>query len=63
MNAIECTSLILLFIVLSEETSCLWFETLHVDSTVLMTEAVKLEYFEEAINETDYKTSLCSNLQ
>lgn len=37
---------------LSEETLCLWFETLYIDNTVLMTEAVQLEYFEGAINET-----------
>lgn len=37
---------------LSEKTLCLWFETLYIDNTVLMTEAVQLEYFEGAINET-----------
>lgn len=36
---------------LSKETLCLWFEALYVESTILMTEAVKLEYFEGAINE------------
>lgn len=48
--------------VLSEETLCLWLEILYVDSTVLMTETVKLKYFEEAINET-IKKSLFRNLR
>lgn len=39
----------------------LWFETLYVDSMIVMTEAVKLEYFEGAIIETI--KPVCSKLQ
>jgi len=35
----------------SKETLCLWFKALYVESMILMTEAVKLEYFEGAIKE------------